>query len=224
MRKVVRIGATDDWPPGSEGRRMDETQSFDLPALETALTELGRRAYDAGRTVEIAVYGGSALLLTLNRQLTTRDVDAVFEKDKGFVKRLAAEMAAEFGWEENWLNDGVKGWLSSIDADPSVKALFKTYPSEEQPGLRVFVAKPEYLFAMKCRAMRIGGVDSSSDIEDIKLLAREIGLTSSKEALVLVEKFYPHNIIEPKTRFGLEEIFASLDLRPSDGALPSRES
>ena len=27
----------------------------------------------------------------------------------------------------------------------------------------------EYLFAMKCRAMRIGGIETNSDIEDIKL-------------------------------------------------------
>jgi len=202
---------------------MGETQSFDLSALEAALTELGRRSYDAGRTVEIAVYGGSALLLTLNRQVNTGDVDAVFEKDKDFVKKLAAEMAAEFGWEENWLNDGVKGWLSKIDAHPGVKALFKTYPSEERPGLRVFVPKPEYLFAMKCRAMRVGGVDSSSDIEDIKLLARAIGITSSKEALALVETFYPHNMLEPKTRFGLEEIFSSLDARVPDETASSRK-
>jgi|HubBroStandDraft_2_1064218.scaffolds.fasta_scaffold884110_1 hypothetical protein len=95
----------------SEEQTMDDKQSFDLRALERALTELGRRCCDAGRTIEIAVYGGSALLLTLNRQVSTHDVDAVFEKDKGFVRRLAADMAAEFGWEENWLNDGVKGWF-----------------------------------------------------------------------------------------------------------------
>jgi hypothetical protein len=154
--------------------------------------------------------GGSALLLTLNRQVNTRDVDAVFEKDKDFVRKLAADMAAEFGWDENWLNDGVKGWLSTIDADPRAKALFKTYPSEERPGMRVFVAKPEYLFAMKCRAMRVGGVDSSSDIEDIRLLARAIGIASSEDALALVEKFYPNNIIEPKTRFGLRRFFRLL--------------
>ncbi len=199
---------------------MAEERSFDLAALESALTELGRRSYAAGRTIEIAVYGGSALLLTLNRQVNTADVDAVFERDKDFVKKLAAQMAAEFGWDPYWLNNGVKGWLSAIDADPQVKALFKTYPSEEQAGLRVFVAKPEYLFAMKCRAMRVGGVESSSDIEDIKLLARKIGITSSKDALALVEKFYPHNLLEPKTRLGLEEIFSSLDPPPADGAQP----
>lgn len=201
---------------------MGDKQSFDRTALDLALTELGRRAYEAGRTVEIAVYGGSALLLTFHRQINTVDVDAVFEKDKGFVKKLAADMAADFGWDETWLNDGVKGWLSTRDSDPEVKALFKTYPSEEQPGLRVFVAKPEYLFAMKCRAMRIGGIDSSSDIDDIRLLAREIGVTSSEEALKLVEKFYPYNVLEPKTRFGLEEIFSSIDAQ-SNGSAPSRK-
>jgi hypothetical protein len=190
---------------------MAEIQSFDLAALESAFTEFGRRCYTANRTVEIAVYGGSALLLTLNRELNTADVDAVFEKDKDFIRKVAATMAKDFGWDENWLNDGVKGWLSAIDSNPEVKALFRTYPSEQQPGLRVFVPKPEYLFAMKCRAMRVGGIDSSSDIEDIKLLARKIGIGSSKEALALVERFYPHNVLEPKTRFGLEEIFSNLD-------------
>jgi len=199
-------------------------QNFDRAALELALTELGRRAYEAGRTIEIAVYGGSALLLTLNRKINTGDVDAVFEKDKVFIKRLAADMAEELGWDENWLNDGVKGWLSARDVDPDVKPLFKTYPSEVEPGLRVFVAKPEYMFAMKCRAMRIGGVDSSSDIDDIKLLAREIGVKSSEDALALVEKFYPRNVLEPKTRLGLEEIFSALDLQaPDRGAASSRK-
>lgn len=41
---------------------------------------------------------------------------------------------------------------------------------------------------MKCRAMRIGGVDSASDIEDIKLLAREIGIASSKDAMTIFAK------------------------------------
>jgi hypothetical protein len=94
-----------------------------------------------------------------------------------------------------------------------VKSLFKTYPSEDRPGLRVFVAKPEYIFAMKSRAMRVGGVDSNSDIDDIKLLARAIGIKSVEDALALVEKFYPQNMLEPKTRLGLEEIFSSLEVR-----------
>jgi len=195
-------------------KAMRGDKNFDRSILEYALADLGRRAFTAGRTVEIVIYGGSALLLTLNRQINTGDVDAVFEGNKDFIKRLAAEMAEEFGWDENWLNDGVKGWLSTRDADPDVRALFKTYPTEDQPSLRVYTAKPEYLFAMKGRAMRVGGIEASSDIDDIKLLARAIGLKNSQDALALVEKFYPQNTLQPKTRLGLEEIFSNLDVDP----------
>jgi hypothetical protein len=204
-------------------KTMSDEKSFDRKTLEYALAELGRRAFSAGRTVEIVIYGGSALLLTLNRQINTGDVDAVFEGNKDFIKRLAAEMAEEFGWDENWLNDGVKGWLSNRDADPDVKALFKTYPAEDQPGLRVYTAKPEYLFAMKCRAMRVGGIETNSDIDDIKLLARAIGIRTSQDALSLVEKFYPQNLLQPKTRLGLEEIFSKLGIEPNNGT-PSSSS
>lgn len=177
---------------------MIDDKNFDRSTLEYALAELGQRAFAADRTVEIVIYRGSALLLTLNRQINTGDVDAVFEGNRDFIKRLAAEMAEEFGWNENWLNDGVKGWLSKRDADPDVKALFKTYPAEDQPGLRDYTARPEYLFAMKCRAMRVGGIEASSDIDDIKLLARAIGIKNSRDALTLVEKFYPQNMLQPK--------------------------
>lgn len=202
---------------------MSGDKNFDREALERALAELGRRAFAAGRTVEIVIYGGSALLLTLNRQINTGDVDAVFEGNKDFIRKLAAEMAEEFEWDQNWLNDGVKGWLSNRDADPDVKALFKSYPSEESPGLRVYTAKPEYLFAMKCRAMRVGGIESNSDVDDIKLLIRAMGLKSSQDAMTLVEKFYPQNMLQPKTRLGLEEIFSNLglDRRATTSSSPS---
>ena len=193
----------------------EQKQRFDKEALEAAFNELGRRAYAAGRTIEIAVYGGAALLLTLNQRVATKDVDGVFDRDKDLVRKLAAEIADEFGWDQNWLNDGVNGWLSKADSDPDVKKLFKTYPSEDEPGLRVLVPKPEYMFAMKCRATRVGGVDSSSDIDDIKNLAQELGITSVEQALAIVEDFYPANLLEPKTRLGLEEILSSLSYKRS---------
>jgi hypothetical protein len=185
---------------------MVQTTPFDRQSLEQALRELGRRAHAEGKTIEIAIYGGSALILTYDWRIATRDVDAVFEADRQTVRRLAAEIADEIGWDRDWLNDGVKGFLSASDPDPDAKRLFATYPSEDQPGLRVEVANPRYLFAMKCRAMRIGGVAESSDVDDIRHLAREIGITTANEALNLVTEFYPNNVLEPKVRLGLEEI------------------
>jgi hypothetical protein len=71
------------------------------------------------------------------------------------------------------------------------------------------------MFAMKCRAMRIGGVEGSSDIDDIKSLARELGITNIVQALALVESFYPASLLEPKTYLGLEEILSSLNYKRS---------
>lgn len=185
---------------------MADDKRFDRAVLEQALRELGRRAHAAGRVVEIAIYGGCAVMLTLNYRVATKDVDAVFEKDKNFIRKIAAEMADEFGWDRDWLNDGVKGFLSAAETDPSAKVLIGTYPSEDKPGLRVFVPRPEYLFAMKCRAMRVGGSAGSQDIEDIRRLAGAIGITNAQQALDLVQAFHPR----PKTQFGLEEIFSKL--------------
>ena len=158
--------------------------SFDRQSFERALHELGRRAHAEGKTIEIAIYGGSALMLTYDWRLATRDVDAVFDADRETVRRLAGAIAAERGWDPDWLNDGVKGFLSGADRES--KRLFATYPSEDEAGLRVMLACPRYLFAMKCRAMRIGGVESNADLEDIRRLAAEIGISVGRGALSCV--------------------------------------
>jgi hypothetical protein len=139
----------------------------------------------------------------------TKDVDAVFANDSPWVRQAAAELAEERGWVSDWINDSVKGFLSHRDRDPDAKSLFKSYPSEESPGLRVLVASPGYLFAMKCLAMRIGGVDATRDRSDIEALAGELGITTADQALDLVAQYYPAGQISAKTRFGVEEIFPS---------------
>lgn len=197
---------------------MVEVMRFNRQTLEQALEELGRRAHAAGKIVEIAIYGGSALMLTFDWRIATRDVDAVFEVDKQTIRRFVQDMAEEYGWDPDWLNDGVKGFLSAADSTPEAKRLFRTYPSEDIPGLRVMVANPAYLFAMKYRAMRLGGVVENTDVDDITRLAREIGVTDAQAALDLVGAFYPAQVLEPKTRFGLEEIFSGLQ---PDGSLSS---
>ena len=176
--------------------------------LESAFRELGLKAHAADKIVEIAVYGGSALVLILPGRAATKDVDAVMHHDPAWLRQAAAALAEERGWPSDWLNDGVKGWLSHRDADPEAKALFRTYPSEDKPGLRVLVASPNYLFAMKCMAMRIGGVDETQDRSDIETLARKIGITTAEQALEIVSQYYPLSKISPKTQYGVEEIFS----------------
>jgi hypothetical protein len=178
--------------------------------LEQAFHELGLKARAADKIVEIAVYGGSALVLTLPGRAATKDVDAVVQQDAAWLRRAVADLAEEKGWPANWLNDGVKGWLSERDTDPEAKRLFKTYPSEDEPGVRLFVASPAYLFAMKCLAMRVSGVDETQDRSDIESLARVLGIATAEQALQALSHYYPGSQVSPKTQYGIEEIFEQM--------------
>jgi hypothetical protein len=204
-------GASDPFcydPGATEVDLMPTTAFLTRANLESAFRALGLKARAADKIVEIAVYGGSALVLTLEGRAATKDVDAVMHHDPAWLRQAVAALAEENGWPAAWLNDGVKGWLSHRDADPAAKYLFKTYPSENEPGLRVFVATPHYLFAMKCLAMRIGGVDETQDRSDIEALARKIGIATAEQALEIVSQYYPLSKILPKTQYGIEEIFS----------------
>lgn len=183
----------------------EAAKRLDRDTLERAFHRLGEFAALEQRIIEISVYGGSALVLTTNFRQATRDVDAVFEADRDFVRRAGATVASELGLADDWINDGVKGFLSAADRES--RRLFHSYPAETGPGLRVMVASPEYLFAMKCLAMRSAAAERAEDVEDIRRLGSVLGVKSADEALVIVSRYYPASQVQPKTRFGIEEIF-----------------
>jgi hypothetical protein len=183
---------------------------FNRATLLSAFVDLGRAAWAEGTTIEIAIYDGSALMLTFDWRAATKDVDGVFGKDRDIVRRLAAHVAEARGWPVDWLNDGVKGFLSARDHEAGMKLLSGEFPSADEPGLRVFVPRREYLFAMKCRAMRLGGLEENRDIEDIRQLATEIGVHSVGDAIAMILTFYPRSQLQPKVQFGLEEILSGV--------------
>jgi len=183
--------------------------SLTAEKMEKAFGILGAKAIQANRVVDIAVYGGSALAVAYDLRESTKDVDAVFERDKDFVRKVVLEIAEELGLPEDWLNDAVKGYVSPKEHGNLIR--FASYPSEENVGLRVFVPSPRYFFAMKCIDIRWGG--GSYDVEDVKKLALICKIKDANEALRIVESFYPGRKIPPKTGFALEEIFETLDLK-----------
>jgi len=176
--------------------------------IEIAFRDLGELARAAGKVIDLAVYGGVAMILGFDARPATRDVDAVARGDPQFLREAVAQVARSRGWTERWLNDAVKGFLS--ERDPQSLTLFRTYPSEATPGLRVYLARPEYLLAMKCIAMRVDQSESSRDRDDIKALVRHLGVTHADQVLDIVIRYYPKNLIRPKTQFGIEEIMDQL--------------
>ena len=159
-------------------------------------------ARKSGVIIDLSVYGGAAMALAFDLRRATRDVDVVIHGSRDFLKRASAEVAAEEGWPEDWLNDGVKGFTSSNEK----MRLMETFDAPASGGLRIHTPTPEYLFAMKCMAMRPEGIEGSRDISDIETLADEADIPDVETALSLVEAFYPASRIPPKVRFGVEEI------------------
>ena len=178
------------------------------------------KAKASGVLVDLSIYGGAALMIAFDVRQVTRDVDAVVRGASSFMRAVVAEVAEEERWPPDWLNDGVKGFLSGREE----MFLMESFPGSPDGGLRIHLPSPTYLFAMKCMAMRPEGIDGSHDISDIEMLARKIGIRSSSEALSLIEGFYPASRIPAKVRFGVEEIMERLFPPPVSESDPSPET
>ena len=182
------------------------------------LRKIDAKAKEAGVIVDLSVYGGAALAIAFDIRRATRDVDAIVHGAPDFLRRAATEIALEEEWPADWLNDGVKGFTSANER----MRLMEDFEASETGGLRVHVPVPEYLFAMKCMAMRPEGLQGSHDISDIVALADEADIKDAEEALSLVEAFYPAARIPPKVRFGVEEIMGKVVQRRQNDSAGSK--
>lgn len=145
---------------------------------------------------EIYVVGGAVMCLAFDAREATRDVDAFFRPTK-LIREAAARVAARTGMPDSWLNDAVKGYLSPRgEYDPYL----------ELEHLRVFIARPDYLLAMKCAAMRLG--EEFRDLDDVRYLLRYLNVSTVEEALAIVLRYFDADRILPKTRLALEELLS----------------
>lgn len=167
--------------------RTDMRRLFELLDAELALSNAEGELY---------VVGGAVMCLAFDAREATRDVDALF-RPAGLVREAAARVAAQAGVPDTWLNDAVKGYLSPRGAfDPFL----------ELPHLKVFVAQPRYLLAMKCAAMRLGA--EFHDLDDVRYLLRYLNITTVEEALAIVTRYFDEAQLPAKTRLALEELLS----------------
>jgi hypothetical protein len=145
---------------------------------------------------ELYLVGGAVMCLVLEARSATRDVDALFRPSR--VVREAAERVADAAdVPRGWLNDAVKAFLSPRgDFDPYL----------ERDHLRVFAARPEYLLAMKCAAMRLGA--EFQDLDDVRFLLRYLNIERAEQALEIVTRYFDAEQLPPKTRLALQELLS----------------
>ena len=133
--------------------------------------ELGRRGVGAS----MYVVGGAAIALAHEAGRRTQDVDAALVP-RDPVLEAAAVVADAEGIPSSWLNTDAAWWIPSATTTAAEPAPIK--------GLRIEIASPQVLLAMKLVASR------NRDLPDIKLLAESISVTTAREMADLVQEQY----------------------------------
>lgn len=134
------------------------------------------------------------MCLVLHARPSTRDVDAHFHPTS-VMRQAAARVARREDIPEDWLNDAAKGFLSE-------RGEYQTFL--DLPNLRVMVAVPEYLLAMKCLSFRIG--PEFQDEADVRFLLRYLNIEGYAKAVEVIGRYYPPERFPQKTLYALEEL------------------
>lgn len=143
---------------------------------------------------ELYLVGGAVMCLAFAARPSTRDIDATFLPTNK-IRKAARRISIDENVDEEWLNDSVKAYLSR-------QGNYEVFL--ELDNLKVFCATAEYLLAMKCLAMRIG--EEFQDLDDIRYLLRNLGISHYENALKTISKYYPIEKFPPKTFYALEEL------------------
>ncbi|WP_193755347.1 DUF6036 family nucleotidyltransferase [Microbacterium testaceum] len=169
-----------------------EGEELTADRLHELLQELSDSLQARGLTAQIFIVGGAAMALGYDQQRMTRDVDALFEPALE-MRRIAAEIGERHGLEPDWLNDGAKGFMPRPDGNERV-----VFESE---SLYVQVPSPEFLLAMKLHASR-----DERDLNDAATLFNKAGYTYAQQAIELLERSYPPQVLLPKHRYVAKDV------------------
>ncbi len=136
-----------------------------------ALKRLGELAHETGQHIELIAVGGAVMVLAYDARPSTRDVDAAIlsPREARVVRELARKVAVEREWDEDWLNDGAKGYLVGLSAGAIIYSSL---------GIEVRAPAVEQLLAMKLSAWR-----DDVDISDARRLLQEIGRAGSRDEI-----------------------------------------
>jgi hypothetical protein len=187
----------------------------DLPvdSVLAAFDVMGRYLRERGLLGEIAVYVSTAIILQFRWGDPTEDVDVVIRtaERENAVKDAAAFAALQLGLADGWLNNYVGAFTAERESESFFSA-YGAYPQGETPGLRVFLAKPEYICAMKLKALQRETV-GDKDFDDAVRLAAELGIESTDDLLRLFASYFPGESLDRAAVVRVPEIAAAIRSR-----------
>jgi len=154
---------------------------------------VGEELASMGTHGKMLLLGGAVMMLKVGNRNMTEDVDAAFEENAQAIRTAVRSVAAREDLDDDWLNDGAKGFLYS---KPET-VLFGNYA-----GLEVYIPTLDYLLAMKIVAGR------DRDIGDASALITHLGLQSPQEVLDILIKYIPRQYLTAQIQYIVEGLFS----------------
>lgn len=183
----------------------EEKLSTDM--LHRLFSEMGALCAQHGLHLEIALYGGSALILDFSYRRATHDIDyCVVKGDPRLVSELAFDACEKMGIRNKaraLFRDDVTDFIS----EHAEHILHGDYGTSSAGGLRVLKASPQYILAMKILSMR--NAMETHDVRDTWELVKACGIDSIDAAVDVIKTFYPSTRIPKRNQLILEDILAS---------------
>jgi hypothetical protein len=168
----------------------------------THSTGLAVAAAQAGTKLQIAVYGGSALMLASNFRFATEyvDVSKLDHPLPDWLAKVVLDIAKKNHWQENWFNDGVAFHLSPLADSAADHLEFGSFPRGGEPaGLVISVPSADYLLALKLKAFRIlDPLRGETERLDILNLMRVVGISTAEDAIALLGRYFPQSAASPE--------------------------
>jgi hypothetical protein len=169
---------------------MNDRQQLTRAKIDEAFRIMGQYLLDRKTLGEIAIYGGSAILFQFDWRKTSLDVDArvTSQRNHGVIIDAVHAAAKQLHLPRSWLNESVAMYARREEGDAD-RVLVGLYPSPERFGLRVTAAKPEYILAMKIKALDRVTADDR-DYQDAVGLGLECGVTTVEGLRNVYRRFF----------------------------------
>lgn len=145
------------------------------------LKEVGEILVTRGIEAAIYVVGGSAMALEYDSRRITRDIDAQIREGRSGFWEAVEVVAQRHGIESDWVNSNAVAFMTN-EADPGAH-------ERNVPGLRIAVASPEHLIAMKLRSLR------DRDMDDLEVLFRVVGITVPAEVVAIHNRLFDDSYV-----------------------------
>jgi len=181
---------------------------FTKDDINNYLSEINDRLCAIDKHGSIIMAGGAVLTTLFNARESTRDIDGMFQPSPE-MRKIISDMANAHNLPADWLNDGVKGFLTDkMDTD-----VYKEFSN-----LSVYTVNTESLLAMKLISAR----PESWDLSDSVTLMKALNIRNIEEVYAIVEKRTVEKQRTINSHFFIQTAFAEYEKLQVATAPPQR--